>query len=96
LATARRVNTGSYRLVRSGDAISNVLKIRIHGRPSFIGLTCIGAGRIEEADQRIINEQARKRQTNNKLTAPVEPSLSFNHGWNHIRYSSHSHHPGDL
>jgi len=28
LTTARRVNTGSYRLVRLGDAASNGLKIR--------------------------------------------------------------------
>ena len=28
LTTARRVNTGSYRLVRLGDGASNVLKIR--------------------------------------------------------------------
>jgi hypothetical protein len=38
-----------------------------------------------------LNPLARR---NKKLKA--QTAFIFSHGWNHIRYSSHSHHQGDL
>lgn len=35
--------------------------------------------------------RANKTEDEKELIAPCEP-----YGWNHIRYSSHSHHSGDL
>jgi hypothetical protein len=35
--------------------------------------------------------RVKKTEDEKELIAPCEP-----YGWNHIRYSSHSHHPGDL